>query len=180
MRTRDEIIMEVVQIEGGVSNNPHDRGGHTKFGITEKVARAHGYEGDMDDLTLDFAINIYVEDYWKNIDGDHLLSISDDLAFEVFDTGVNMGCRRAVKFLQRALNNFNRRQKLYSDIVVDGRKGPATRVATSEYASQRDVGVLVDALNSLQGVRYFEIGENDESQEEFMYGWWSHRVSLRG
>ena len=43
----DSLIDEVIGREGGYSNRPADRGGATRWGVTEKVARSHGYRGDM-------------------------------------------------------------------------------------------------------------------------------------
>ncbi|EJY0890163.1 hypothetical protein OE991_005197, partial [Escherichia coli] len=51
MKSKDKIFDEVLGKEGGYVNHPDDKGGPTKWGITEKVARAHGYRGDMRDLT---------------------------------------------------------------------------------------------------------------------------------
>ena len=42
-----ELIDELIEREGGYVNHPADRGGPTRFGITEAVARAHGYAGPM-------------------------------------------------------------------------------------------------------------------------------------
>ena len=55
---------KVIGIEGGYSDDPDDRGGKTKFGITEAVARAHGYRGEMRDLGLTTARKIYKSSYW--------------------------------------------------------------------------------------------------------------------
>ena len=46
----DELIDDVIGREGGYSNHPADRGGPTRWGITEAVARAHGFAGDMRDF----------------------------------------------------------------------------------------------------------------------------------
>jgi lysozyme family protein len=46
----DQLIEEVIGREGGYSNHPADRGGATRWGITEAVARAHGYRGVSADL----------------------------------------------------------------------------------------------------------------------------------
>jgi lysozyme family protein len=43
----EQLIDEVIGREGGYSNHPADRGGATRWGVTEAVARAHGYRGDM-------------------------------------------------------------------------------------------------------------------------------------
>lgn len=51
MKSKDEIFDAVLDKEGGYVNHPDDKGGPTKWGITGKVARAHGYQGDIRDLT---------------------------------------------------------------------------------------------------------------------------------
>ena len=48
--TPDTLIDDLIDREGGYVDHPADRGGRTCFGITEAVARAHGYDGAMRDL----------------------------------------------------------------------------------------------------------------------------------
>ena len=43
----ERLIDDLIEREGGFVNHPADRGGATCFGITEAVARAHGYSGAM-------------------------------------------------------------------------------------------------------------------------------------
>jgi lysozyme family protein len=51
-------IADLIAREGGYSNNPNDAGGETCFGITEAVARAYGYTGEMVDLSVEFATDV--------------------------------------------------------------------------------------------------------------------------
>lgn len=60
----------------------------------------------------------YKENYWDKFLGDEINS--QEIADEIFDTSVNMGVERAVKFLQKALNYLNRDELLYLNLVVDG------------------------------------------------------------
>jgi len=96
---RDKMINEVIRLEGGYSNNPADSGGETNFGITLNVARGYGYQDKMIDMPRSTAFNIYVDRYWTSIRGDNLAEISDMVAEEIMDTGVNMGVSRAGRFL---------------------------------------------------------------------------------
>ncbi len=83
--------------EGGYSNNPADPGGETMWGITERVARKHGYTGAMRDLPQSLAMSIAKSDYW---DPFQLDQISPTIAFQVFDCAYNGGM--PAKWLQRA------------------------------------------------------------------------------
>ena len=55
----EQYLDELIKREGGYVNNPADRGGATKYGITEAVARANGFKGNMKDLPLEVAKAIY-------------------------------------------------------------------------------------------------------------------------
>jgi lysozyme family protein len=61
----ENLIDEVIGREGGYSNHPADRGGATRWGVTEKVARAHGYRGDMRSFPRGEAVAIYRRIYWS-------------------------------------------------------------------------------------------------------------------
>jgi hypothetical protein len=60
----DRLIDALIDREGGYVNHRADRGGATCFGITEAVARAHGYAGAMKQLPRDEAAAIYRRLYW--------------------------------------------------------------------------------------------------------------------
>lgn len=175
----DQAFARTVGIEGGYSNNPADRGGETMWGITEAVARAHGYHGPMKDMPILAAKDIYRQSYWLLLHLDQVDAVSPAIAMEMFDTAVNCGPGVPVPFLQRALNAFNRQAKDYPDIPVDGLCGVQTVAALRAFLSLRGARgekVMITALNAQQGVRYFEIVERRPDQEEFAYGWWDKRV----
>jgi len=176
MSLRDQIINAIIDREGGYVNDPADSGGETKFGITETTARGYGYSGSMPDMSRQVAYEIYADKYWASLNADSLLLQHNKIAEEVVDTGVNMGPVRAARFLQRALNIFNQRGKLYDDIVTDGNIGPATLNALRHYLKKRDSAVLISALNCLQGAAYIELAERREKDEKFIYGWLRNRV----
>ncbi|MBE5254531.1 glycoside hydrolase family 108 protein [Mixta mediterraneensis] len=172
--TKDEIFNGILGREGGYVNNPADKGGPTNWGITQDVARAHGYTGDMKSLTRAQALQILEADYWTGPRFDQIASVSGLIAVELTDTGVNMGPAVAAKFLQRSLNVFNNQGKLYPDIVADGQVGPRTISALTAFLSTRKLAgekVMLKALNSLQGARYIELSEARAANEAFTYGW---------
>jgi Putative secretion activating protein len=177
----EKLIDEVIAREGGYTNHPADRGGPTNFGITEQVAKAFGYKGDMKDLPRATAVAIYRERYWTGPKFDQVAAIFPQVGHELFDTGVNMGPSTAAKFLQRVLNALNRGATDYPDIGVDGGIGKLTLAAAAGLKAKRGaaVGEVVrQAIDALQGARYIDIVEANPSQEVFAYGWLSQRLGL--
>lgn len=177
----DRCFEDLILIEGGYSDDPRDSGGKTCYGITEEVARRHGYIGPMEQLPLVTAKAIYRKDYWDANDLDAVAVVSQPISIELFDTGVNCGVGVAATFLQRSLNALNRLQADYPDVLPDGDIGPATTLALSAFLGRRaphGEKVLLRALNSLQGARYIALAERREKDEKFVYGWFLERVRM--
>ncbi len=188
----DRLIDGLIDREGGYANHPADQGGPTCFGITEAVARAHGYRGPMRRLPLHEAEAIYKRLYWLRPRFDAVAERSPRLAAELFDTGANMGPAVAVTFLQRALTALNRNGADYPDLVPDGRVGEVTLKALDTFLAIRgssppvgaDGGdrqttgetVLLRALEALQGERYLRLAERRPANETFLYGWLANRI----
>ena len=175
--------------EGQYARLRHDRGGETYAGI----ARAHHPEWsgwiiiDGHKTMPDFPANLatapelpgmlagfYRQEYWRPIGGDQIADQA--IADELFDTAVLHGPAVAGRFLQRCLNTLNRGQKLYPDLTVDGRIGPAT-LATLALLPGPDIDLLYKQLNVLQGAYIIEIMERDPTQEDFCRGWFT-RVTI--
>ncbi|MCL6741997.1 hypothetical protein LZ518_12740 [Sphingomonas sp. RB56-2] len=176
----DALIDELIEREGGYVNQPADKGGPTRFGITEGVARAHGYAGPMSTLPREEAAAIYRRLYWLRPRFDDIAKRSPRVAAELFDTGANMGPAVAATFLQRALTALNRGGKDYPDLVPDGRVGPATIAALDAFLEARGKTggetVLLRALEALQGERYLRLAEKRPANEAFLYGWLANRI----
>src|SRR5947199_7534349 len=131
------LIDALIDREGGYVDNPADKGGPTCFGITQAVARAHGYAGPMRQLPRSEAAAIYLRLYWLRPRLDEVAKRSARLAAELFDTGVNMGPAVAITFLQRALTALNRGGKDYPDLTPDGRIGPTSLGALDAFLRAR-------------------------------------------
>ena len=114
----DAALGQVLLHEGEFSDDPHDLGGATRYGITESVAREVGYRGDMREFPLDVAKRIYRERYWDAMSCDDL---PDGLRLVAFDTAVNSGVGQAARWLQRAVG-----------VQADGVIGPVTLKAVAE------------------------------------------------
>lgn len=177
----DIAVADILGIEGDFSDDPADSGGKTRFGITEAVARRHGYTGSMRALPVALAKGIYRADYWDAQNLNAVAMLSRRIAWELFDTGVNMGTSQAGEFLQMSLNAFNRQATDYPDIEVDGAIGSATLDALAAFLKRRGKDgetVLLRALNALQGAAYIELAERRDKDERFVFGWFLQRVRL--
>lgn len=174
----DRLIDDLIEREGGYVSHPADRGGPTRFGITEAVARAHGYSGPIASLPRQEATAIYRRIYWLKPGFDAIARRSDRVAAELFDTGANMGPSVATTFLQRALTALNRNGQDYPDLVPDGRIGAETVSALDAFFAVRGSNgetVLLRAIEALQGER-FRLAERRPANEAFLYGWLANRI----
>lgn len=182
----DNIILEIIRVEGSqYTNDPSDKGGPTKYGITQKALSEfygrHASAEEVKALTETDAFNIYWSRYVTRPKFHLLAAVNARIAAEVIDTGVNMGPSVAAKYLQRSLNALNHNQK-HPTLVVDGLVGPVTAEALKTFLGYRGVEgefVLLTTLNALQGARYLELTEANESQKKFFYGWINQRVSAQ-
>lgn len=181
----DDLITALLQREGGHTKNPADRGGETMWGITQATARRNGYSGPMASMPRSVAAAIYRNEYWVDPGFGDVYALvpgmTETIAEELLDTGVNMGPGTAVKFLQRSLNVLNRKGTMWPDLKIDGEIGRKTLDALSQllrYRGQEGVIVLLRMLNAQQSVRYIELAEAREDQEEFQFGWQLNRVEV--
>jgi lysozyme family protein len=114
----DQAFDALLNHEGGYSDHAADPGGKTRYGVTEAVAREVGYRGDMRELPLDLAKQIYKNSYWDAVKADQLPSA---VRYLVFDAAVNSGVGQAARWLQRAVK-----------VKDDGVIGPMTLLAANQ------------------------------------------------
>ena len=181
-------IDHLMGVEGGskFTDISTDRGGKTRYGVTEAKAiefksvwPTYKFNGDMSTLSYELAFHIYETDYWNKLKLDDLSKIHPLLADRLFDIGVNRGTGTAGTYLQRLLNVFNGRGKLYPDMKIDGSIGPLTVNAVKAFVAARGhdgAKALILGLLSLQNTSYIAIAENDSTQEDFSLGW-ANRVT---
>ena len=145
--------------EGGYSNDPHDAGGETSFGITAAALQNAQVAGLVQTgitpktLTREHAAAIYRHFYW---DACRCEEFPPVVAVPLFDCAVNQGPVTAILMLQRALG-----------VAVDGKIGPET-LAAAKAAKAGDV--LVDFL-ARRLVRYAQ-----SPQVDVFMGGWARRV----
>jgi lysozyme family protein len=150
----DRALAIVFENEGGYVNSPHDPGGETNFGITQRVYTAwrpasHGEALTVRRMSRGAAAAIYRAQYADAIRFDELPP-GVDLC--TLDEAVNSGPVRAIQDLQRAVG-----------IKADGHLGLLTMQAV---AGKNDIAAVVNHmcaqrlgfLRALRNWRYFGKG----------------------
>lgn len=148
----DTIIRRcILKWEGGYSDHEADRGGETKWGISEKSYPTL----DIASLTIDDAVKIAKRDYWDLL---RLDEVADPrVQSKIFDMAFNMGTGRTAKLVQSAVG-----------VVTDGIVGEKTLKAINRMTGTKLVAELVDRHMG----RYIDIVIGNPSQLVFLKGWY--------
>lgn len=158
--TNDEIISAILEREGGstYTDHPADKGGPTKFGVTQAALAA--YRGrpvtpnEVRDMTEAEARAIYSKKY---LEGPGFLNLhSVDLRACLVDYAVHSGPSAAIKALQRVLK-----------LTEDGDLGPLTlREANSKDGRRLSILLCCDRVKFLG-----RLITKNSSQAVFAAGW---------
>lgn len=156
----------ILRWEGGYVNNPKDPGGATNKGVTQKVydswRRQQGLAvRDVRELTDDELDALYESGYWLP-PRCNLLATPLDLV--QFDTAVNMGAGRAVRFLQQAVG-----------ATPDGSFGPGTQ----QCVANCDTGATLVAYCDAREAYYRGLPERNPNLAVFLKGWLNRLNALR-
>lgn len=158
----ESLIEGVVDREGGFVDDPVDRGGATKFGITQKTLQsARGGKVSKEDvkgLTKAEAGDIYREEFYIKPKIDQL---PDSIKEQVFDFAVNSGPGNAIKAIQKL-----------AGVKADGVIGPQTIKAVEEV---RPSDILTARLEF-----FARIVERDPKQAKFLRGWNKRAIEVAG
>ena len=166
MNTFERALERVFFVEGGYSDHPEDKGGKTKYGITEGtyrswvMAKNKTWPEDyppLKDITKYQASLIYRDLYWDEVRGDEL---PPGVSLMVFDSAVHAGPSRAIKWLQRAVGEKS-----------DGIIGPKTLRAVNwpNRFSYRVLVVAEIAKDRLMLAR---------KNETFVKGWFNRIIHI--
>jgi lysozyme family protein len=123
----------ILELEGGLVDDPRDPGGLTKYGISLAAYPKLGRQGILE-LTLDEARAIYRRDFW---DAARCSELPAEMRLAVFDAAINQGVRTAIRTLQKVLG-----------VPVDGIIGPKTLSAAAKADCQK---LVVDFMAERAG-----------------------------
>jgi lysozyme family protein len=156
----------VLRWEGGFVNHPNDPGGATNKGVTQAVYDAwRGSQGaarqSVELITNAEVESIYEKQYWLAA---HSHDLQRPLDLVQFDTAVNMGVRRAVRFLQHC-----------AGCGVDGSFGKNTADAVAAC----DQGQAVIEYCKAREQYYKTLAQNNPRLAVFLKGWLNRLNALR-
>lgn len=190
-------VDELLGIEGGLSDDPVDRGGTTKYGISLRFLVAAGafdddkdgkadfdldMDGDIDGadvrmLTVQDARYLYLRHFWQPLGAE---GFPVPIGEMLFDQAVNGGLVTAKKLLQRAINQCLLEGKVQmgsktapAQLAVDGKLGVKTREALAWVLRYPSFGMtkIVMAFREAVRERYRQIVARFPSQKKFLRGW---------
>lgn len=185
-------LANLLKTEGGFVDDPHDRGGATKFGISLRFLLAEGridsnrdgfadfdldMDGDIDGadvrkLTPEHAATLYWRCFWVPVGAE---DFARPLGEALFDQAVNGGLLSARKLLQKAVNACIAKMPggKIAPLVVDGKIGPTTLATYQRVLTWPALGMpsLIGAYREAAQARYRAIVAADPSQRKFLGGW---------
>ncbi len=163
----DKAFEYILLVEGGYSNDKHDKGGKTMYGIIESEARKYGYKGEMNKMPKSIAEDIYKKKYWTKNNLDKIKDFR--VALSIFDWTVNSG-NWGTKKAQTPINKIYGKKVL----TVDGIIG----TNSLKYLNEVDPEEFLKVYHELQRAFYTSIVDNNPSQKVFLKGWFN-RVSRK-
>ena len=170
------IVSAVFLMEGGYVNDPRDPGGETNFGITQKVARDHGYLGAMKDMTKEQASAIYITSYIEKPNYVEIVALSPAVGQKLIDAGVNAGTSRSSRWFQIAINSLSRGGLDYSNVTVDGRIGTGTITSYKGLQNKRGrvkaCELVIKLMDAQQAAHYMNLPH----LSMYTPGWVDHRI----
>lgn len=159
----------VARWEGGMVDDPSDRGGRTAYGVTQNTwdeycRRNNKVSRDVWTITKEDRDSVYWGLFWLPA---KCQMFPEPLDLVVFDSAVQHGPQRAVKWLQQALG-----------VTADGDFGPKSFEALKEEITASRIEDLCDEYLAIRAGFYKGIVERDMSQKRFEKGWGNRMASL--
>lgn len=144
----DECFRVLLGHEGDFVDHPADPGGATRWGVTERVARANGYAGHMRDYPESEAKRVYHASYWAPLRADEL---PPTLRHAAFDAAVNSGVKQSIKWLQRAVGARD-------DGVIGSETLAMARAALPDFIKRRMLAQRLRFMTDLKTWPHFSRG----------------------
>jgi lysozyme family protein len=124
-----KLIDSRITVEGDFVDHPSDKGGPTRFGVTEGGGAGLRLYRRYARVPAPLGAGNFSQALLGRGRLDRIADIFPALAEQLFDIAINQGTSVPGTLLQRLLNVMNRQGSDYSDIKVDSRIGTMTLAA---------------------------------------------------
>lgn len=161
----DRAFSHILNVEGrSFTNHPADKGGPTKFGITQKTLSAWRGKNvsakDVENLEESEAKQIYKAKYWDKANLGFLAN--ENMAMVMMDQAVNRGVATAITMAQVMMNSQSK-----THLQEDGVLGPKTKNAMELINPDFFCREFIQAAQH----SYWDIVQRNQSQAVFFRGW---------
>lgn len=178
----DNAFNKTMKIEGKgeLSEDRLDPGGQTYSGISRVYWPEWEGWSIIDSWISPKAFPIQILDpmirkfyrinFWNRVQGDKVAEISPWIAYELFDSAVNVGVHKAVEWLQIGFNVA--RGQYGEDLLIDGLLGPKTIKAIENYLHSMpgsydlNEEILINCMNGEQYIFY-----KNNPKHKYFRGW---------
>jgi lysozyme family protein len=169
MATFEKALQKVLRNEGGYVHDPDDPGGETYKGVSRKafskwdgweiidrLKRESSFPANLDKNAAlqDMVSDFYRVNFWNTVKGDDIKN--EDVAFTIFDFGVNAGVRTSVSLAQEVV-----------DTAADGIFGKQTLEKINGY----DTTLFLAEFTLAKIARYIAIVKKRSASKKYFYGW---------
>ncbi|MFC3200300.1 glycoside hydrolase family 108 protein [Alteromonas oceani] len=161
----NDMIYRILAKEGGYVNHTADFGGPSNFGITQNtLSRYLGTVVTPDilkALDIETVRDIYELNYYRI---PRINKLPEPIQPFLFDTAVNHGPRRAIKFLQQVCNEAG-----FGPILCDGFMGPKTQAQAQACFEELGDWMLAGLVRERQ-MFYVNVISFDSGSNVFLKG----------
>jgi len=147
----NKAIVITLKNEGGYINDPLDKGGETKYGISKKSYP----DLDIKSLSIEQAKEIYKKDFWDCLKCNFIEN--QKLANKIFDMSVLMGIKNVVKKLQLVIC-----LKYCVNITIDGIIG----IETLNYINGHKSDIIYEEF-----IKQLDNYLHDLNKPKYIQGW---------
>ena len=160
---------------GKLTNDPQDKGGKTKWGVTFLLARKYGY--DVTVLTQEQATDVYRQEFYNAlpVQGQYENLFPDvRVKWVIFDASVMSGVNRSLCFIGQALGLTNPGIFVLKNTSIEDRNAALQSliVAAVEYTrSYTWATEFLDAYSRAREARYRAIVAAGSTQGKYLNGW---------
>lgn len=165
----EQCLKHILQFEGGYVNHPADRGKATNYGITQHVYNSwNALKGrtleSVERIDQGEVRDIYKQRYW---DACHCDDLPQPLDMVVFDSAIQHGVRRAIKWLQHCVL-----------AAADGIIGENTLFNLHGFVIARRLDEVIENYLDGRTAFYAQLIAHDPIQQVFSQGWKNRITAL--